>query len=218
MKIAYLGAGTWGFALAWVLAQNGHEVTVWTRSEEFAKHLQTSRMHPKLEGAPIDANVRFTSDLSKALSGAQVIVESVTCSGFREVFKAVGKIDIPVVITSKGIEQGTGFLLPEVLADIQNVSKYSRVAALSGPSHAEEVLLNKPTAIVSSAYEPSMAELVKTLFTTSSLRIYPNPDLHGVCFGGAVKNIIAIACGITFCATVLRSASAVEFNTAPPLV
>lgn len=197
MKIAYLGAGTWGFALAGILAQNGHEVIVWARNPDLAAFLQKNRVHPKLEGSSISPLVEFTADLEHAVKDADVIVESVTCAGFRSVFEKLGKLSVPVIITSKGIEQGTGFLLPEVLADIQEVEQYPLVAALSGPSHSEEVLLNKPTAVVSSAYTKEMADLVVTLFTTPTFRVYPNLDLHGVCFGGAVKNIIAIACGIS---------------------
>ena len=197
MKIAYLGAGTWGFALAGILAENGHDVIVWARNSELVDLLQKTKVHPKLAGSTISPKVEFTTDLDYAVKDAEVIVESVTCAGFRSVFEKLGKLHIPVIITSKGIEQGTGFLLPEVLADIQKVDPYPYVAALSGPSHAEEVLLNKPTAVVSSAYTKEMADLVVTLFTTPTLRVYPNLDLHGVCFGGAVKNIIAIACGIS---------------------
>ncbi len=197
MKIAYLGAGTWGFALASILAQNGHEVVVWTKEEPFAALLQKTRAHPKLPGILIDSSVVFTSDLKKALDGAEVIVESVTSSGVRPVFEAVGKVNIPIILTSKGIEQGTGLLLPEVVSDILGVPNSPLVGCLSGPSHAEEVIQNMPTSVVCAAYDPSLTKLICELFTTPTFRIYPNADIHGVCFGGAMKNIIAIACGIS---------------------
>lgn len=197
MKIAYLGAGTWGFALASILASNGHQVTVWTRDPDFASLLQKTRAHPKLPGFKIGPNVEFTSDLKKALQGAEVIVESVTSAGIRSVFREVGPVHVPIILTSKGIEQGTGFLLPEVISDLLGVRHSPLVGALSGPSHAEEVIQNMPTSIVCSAYDPAITKLICELFTTPTFRIYPNSDLNGVCFGGAMKNIIAIACGIS---------------------
>lgn len=197
MKIGYLGAGTWGFALAYILAANGHELVVWTRDPAFADLLEKTRAHPKLPGAAIAGSVRFTSNLSEALDGAQAIVESVTSSGIRPVFQAVGRIDVPVVVTSKGIEQKTGMLLPEVISDCLGNKESPLVGCLSGPSHAEDIILNMPTSVVCSAYDPTVTKLIQEMFTTPTFRIYPNPDIKGVCFGGAMKNIIAIACGIS---------------------
>jgi glycerol-3-phosphate dehydrogenase (NAD(P)+) len=197
MKIGYLGAGTWGFALAHILASNGHEIVVWTRDSSFAELLQKTKSHPKLPGATIQGAVTFTSDLSQAIDGAEVIVESVTSSGIRPVFKAVGPIHVPVIITSKGIEQKTGLLLPEVVSDCLGTKESSLVGCLSGPSHAEDIILNMPTSVVSSAYDPNVMKLIQELFITPTFRIYPNPDIRGVCFGGAMKNIIAIACGMS---------------------
>jgi glycerol-3-phosphate dehydrogenase (NAD(P)+) len=197
MKIAYLGAGTWGFALASILASNGHQVTVWTREKSHADLLQKTRAHPKLPTFAIHPSVEFTTDLKKTLQGAELIVESVTSSGVRSVFKMLGPIHIPIIITSKGIEQGTGFLLPEVISDILGTAKSPLVGCLSGPSHAEEVIQNMPTSVVGSAYDPQLMKLICELFTTPTFRVYPNGDMHGVCFGGAMKNIIAIACGIS---------------------
>lgn len=197
MKIAYLGAGTWGFALASILAINGHQVTVWTREKSFADLLQKTRVHPKLPGFSMPENVEFTSDLKKTLEGAEAIVESVTSSGIRSVFEKIGPVRIPIILTSKGIEQGTGFLLPEVVSDVLKEPQCPYVGVLSGPSHAEEVIENKPTSVVCSAYDPKVTKLICELFTTPTFRIYPNEDIHGVCFGAAMKNIIAIACGIS---------------------
>lgn len=191
MKIAYLGAGTWGFALACILANNGHSVTVWTRDPSFAELLQKTRIHPKLGQVAAPLSIHFTSDLQKTLQGAEVIVESVTSSGIRSVFEKVGPVSIPVIITSKGIEQKTGLLLPEIL-----VKDAPLVGCLSGPSHAEDVIHNLPASVVCSAYDPHVTKLIQELFTTPTFRIYPNADILGVCFGGAMKNIIAIACGI----------------------
>jgi glycerol-3-phosphate dehydrogenase (NAD(P)+) len=196
MKIGYLGAGTWGFALARVLEMNGHEVIVWTRDPAYAASLESSRVHPKLSAAPIGSKARFTSDMQEAIQGADVIVESVTSSGLRSVFERAGPISVPIILTSKGIEQGTGLLLPEVVSSLLGASDSPLVGALSGPSHAEDLIQNLPTSIVCSSYDPNVMKMIQELFTTPTFRIYPNSDIRGVCFGGAMKNIIAIACGI----------------------
>ncbi len=197
MKICYLGAGTWGVALASILAANGHSVTLWSRDPAHAAFLKEHRVHPKLPGCPIPESVVFTSHLKEALEGAELIAESVTSAGIRSVFHEIGKVNIPIILTSKGIEQKTGFLLPEIISDIQGVSKSPLVGCISGPSHAEEVIQNMPTAVVCSAYDMHLTKLICQLFSTPTLRIYPNADIQGVCFGGAMKNIIAIACGIS---------------------
>jgi glycerol-3-phosphate dehydrogenase (NAD(P)+) len=198
-KIGYLGAGTWGIALASILVENGHSVMAWTRDAEFAELLQRTRQHPKLAGYTFPEGLVFTSDLREAMNGVDVLAESVTSAGLRPVFEEVQKIrriQCPVIITSKGIEQRTGLLLPEVISQIIGVEESPLVGCLTGPSHAEEVIQNLPTSVVCSAYEPSIMTLIKDLFTTPTFRIYPNADIRGVSFGGAMKNVIAIACGI----------------------
>jgi glycerol-3-phosphate dehydrogenase (NAD(P)+) len=196
MLIGYLGAGTWGFALATVLANNGHKVTMWTRDQAFADLLEKGRIHPKLSGIEAPAGIHFTSDLKKAVHRADVIVESVTSSGIRPVFSLAGKLHVPIIITSKGIEQGTGLLLPEVVCSVLGKEESPLVGVLSGPSHAEDIIMNLPTSVVCSGYEAGLMKTIQELFTTPTFRIYPNADIRGVCFGGAMKNIIAIACGI----------------------
>ncbi|MBF8262813.1 MAG: hypothetical protein HW387_478 [Parachlamydiales bacterium] len=197
--IAYLGAGTWGFSLASLLANNHHRVTVWTRDLTLAALLQQTRSNPNLPQSKAPDSIRFTSNLQEALTGAEIIVESVTSSGIRPVFQEVlslRDIDIPVILTSKGIEQGTGNLLPEVIAELIGVEDSPLIGCLSGPSLAGEVICNRPTSVVCSAYDAELMKTIHELFTTPTFRIYPNADIRGVCFGGAMKNIIAIACGI----------------------
>ena len=199
MKICYLGAGTWGIALAAILVENGHEVTLWSRNRDAARKLELTRQHPKLPNYTLPEALRISSDLQSALVGAEAIVESVTSSGIRSTFQSIlelGPIYCPIILTSKGIEQGTGYLLPEVVSDLLGVKESPLVGCLSGPSHAEEVIQNLPTSVVCSAYESSVTQLIHKLFSSPSFRIYPNSDIRGVSFGGAMKNIIAIACGI----------------------
>jgi glycerol-3-phosphate dehydrogenase (NAD(P)+) len=199
-KIGYLGAGTWGIALASILASKGHRVIAWTREPGFAEELQRTRKHPKLLDFIIPEGIRFTDSLQEALEGAEILVESVTSSGIRPVFQEVfgaGVRDVPIVVTSKGIEQGTGLLLPEVISALLGEEESRWVGCLSGPSHAEEVIRNLPTSVVSSAYDLGLMRDIQELFNTPTFRVYPNSDIRGVCFGGALKNIIAIACGIS---------------------
>lgn len=199
MKIGYLGAGTWGFALASLLSSKGHEVVLWTTREDFAQTLQKTRIHPKLPPVMADPRLRFTSDLREAVDGAEILIESVTSKGIRPVFEqvmAIGPVNVPIVLTSKGIEQGTGLLLPEMLVSMLGEDKRGLVGCLSGPSLAEEVVRSFPTSVVAASYDPALMHQIVDLFTTPCFRVYPNADIHGVAFGGAVKNIIAIACGI----------------------
>lgn len=193
-KIGYLGAGTWGFALSALLGSKGHAVTVWTRDGELASLLQKTRAHPKLGQSFAPETVRFTSNLQEAIDGAEVLVESVTGSGMRSVFERIGKVEVPVILTSKGIEQGSGLLLPEVAAQF---FPKPLVGILSGPSLADEVVKHLPTSVVCSAYDLDVMKLIHELFVTPTFRIYPNEDINGVAFGGAMKNVIGIACGIS---------------------
>ncbi len=200
MKICYLGAGTWGFCLASLLAEKGNDVKLWTKRDDFAKLLAKTREHPKLPRYEAHKYVTPTSDLATALKDADFIVESVTSIGVRPVFEQIKTLsggNRPIVITSKGIEQNSCLLLPEVLLDIFGDSARKYIGCLSGPSHAEEVIEKLPTSIVCSAYESDVMRQIHDLFSTPFFRVYPNGDINGVAFGGAMKNIIAIACGIS---------------------
>lgn len=200
MKIGYLGAGTWGFCLASLLASKGHEVVLWTKQPEFAKLLAKKRQHPKLPDYTAEEGVSFTSNLEEALVGIDFLVESVTSMGIRPVFEqivALGNVKCPVVVTSKGIEQKSGLLLPEVVVNVLGLNHRKLIGCLSGPSHAEEVIAKLPTSIVCSAYDPHLMLQIHDLFSTPFFRIYPNADINGVAFGGSMKNIIAIASGIS---------------------
>ena len=200
MRIGYLGAGSWGFALAGLLASKGHQVVLWTGNSEFAKTLNKKKEHPKLPHYKAGDNLRVTSDLQEALSQAEFLVESVTAMGIRPVFEQIlsaGQVECPIVITSKGIEQNSGLLLPEVILEVMGEKARKFIGCLSGPSHAEEVVQKLPTSVVSASYDPELMSHIAQVFSTPFFRVYPNSDLNGVAFGGAMKNIIAIACGIS---------------------
>lgn len=200
MRIGYLGAGTWGFALASLLASKGHRVSLWTANVDFAKTLAKKREHPKLPHFKAHEGVSFTSELKETIESAEMIIESVTSMGIRPVFEqvlALNSLSCPVVITSKGIEQNSGLLLPEVVTEVLGEEYKNFIGCLSGPSHAEEVIQRLPTSVVSASYDPHLMHQIADVFATPFFRVYPNADINGVAFGGAMKNIIAIACGIS---------------------
>jgi len=200
MKVGYLGGGAWGFALATLLAANGHHVTLWTSKPEFAGQLKKNRHHPKLPKCNVDEKLTFTSHLPEALDQADILVESVTAKGLRSVLGKIldlDALDSPLVLTSKGIEQETGLLLPEVVLEMAGEEYRNKIGCLTGPSLAEEVIRQLPTSVVSSSYDKKLMLTIRDLFNSPYFRVYPNSDLHGACFGGAMKNIMAIACGIS---------------------
>lgn len=199
-KIGYLGSGTWGFCLANLLALKGYEVILWSNNPRFNQLLQKERKHPNLPGHQANDNLIFTSELDEALEGIDLLAEAVTSAGVRPVFERVARISspkCPIVLTSKGIEQNSGLLLTEVLVNVLGEGSRSVVGCLSGPSHAEEVIKDIPTSVVCSAYDVDALLQIRDIFATPTFRVYPNSDINGVQFGGAMKNIIAIACGIS---------------------
>lgn len=200
MKIAYLGSGTWGFALAKLLASKGYDVTIWTLQESLASRMNGGGDHPKLPGFHAKGAMRWTTKLEEALEGAEMVCEGVTSGGIRPVFGQVAKVgapQCPIVLTSKGIEQNTGLLLTDVVVEELGEEYRKWVGCVSGPSHAEEVVRGLPTSVVASAYDEKIAHQIQEAFTTDRFRVYPNADINGVEFGGAMKNICAIACGIS---------------------
>jgi len=200
MKIGYLGAGSWGFCLASLLASKGYDVMVWTVKPDLAKQLNETREHPFLPGHQSKGKMHFTADLKEVLKHAEFLVESVTSAGIRPVFEQIKQIAIPkcpIVLTSKGIEQNTGLILPEVVIEVLGENIRSQVGFVSGPSYAAEVIRGLPTSVVASAYDPDVMKHVCEVFSTNTFRVYPNQDILGVAYGGALKNVIAIACGIS---------------------
>lgn len=200
MKICYLGAGSWGFCLAYLLASKGYKVTVWTGNQTLCDRLNDFHEHPTLPGQVPHENMSFTTDLARALQGADMIVESVTSKGVRPIFHKIRDIGIPkvpIVLTSKGIEQNSGLILPEVALEVLGEDSKKLIAMVSGPSFATEVIRGLPTSVVASAWDKKVMDETCDAFTTDTFRVYPNQDLIGVAYGGALKNIIAIACGIS---------------------
>lgn len=200
MKIGYLGAGAWGFCLANLLAVKGYEVKLWTGNLCLAEALKRGESHPKLLDHQAEENLVLTTDLEEAISDVDLIIESVTSKGLRPVLEQIKKLGLigpPIVLTSKGIEQGSGLLMCEVALEVLGEAYKDGIGCISGPSLAKEVMNKLPTSVVASAYSYSLMMLICDVFTTPYFRVYPNDDMRGVCFGGAMKNIIAIACSLS---------------------
>ncbi len=200
MKIACLGAGAWGFCLAYLLIEKGYDVKIWTGNLTLAKLLERGDRHPKLPSHSAAQLPRMTTDLKEALADVELVVESVTSKGLRPVLNQVVGTGQPLpelVITSKGIEQDSGLLLSEVALEVLGPEAKQRIGCLSGPSLADEVMQKLPASVVCAAYDEKMMLRIAKVFATPYFRVYPNADMKGVSFGGAMKNIIAIACAIS---------------------
>jgi glycerol-3-phosphate dehydrogenase (NAD(P)+) len=200
MRITFLGSGAWASALATLLCRNGHRVTMWSQQPELAHLINQTHIHPRLPQLPLNPALHCTADWDEALAGAEIICEAVTSAGVRPVFHRLNQCaarQLPIIMTSKGIEQHSCLLLPEVVQEILGPGSREQIALLSGPSYAEEVLRGVPTTVVATGYSGKMRELTGQLFGSPVMRIYPNADLCGVAIGGALKNVIAIAAGIS---------------------
>lgn len=198
-KVAVVGAGAWGTALAKVLGDKGLDVRLWTRREDHAVAIREAGENTRyLPGARLPANIVATSSLPEAILGAEVILLVVPSHAFRETLVAARDSIAPgavLVSATKGIENDTLMLMGEVAEDVLGKEVASRFAVLSGPSFAKEVAAGIPTNIVVAARDPELAADVQRLFATDRLRVYSSDDVAGVEVGGALKNVIAIAAG-----------------------
>jgi glycerol-3-phosphate dehydrogenase (NAD(P)+) len=200
-RVAVVGAGAWGTALAGVLAGDGKDVALWSFEPDVVKQIQEGRENRTyLSGVSLPAALRATGDLHGALADADFVV-SVTPSQFvRSVMAGAArslKPDAVVVSASKGIETSTLKRMDEVLAETLGEDIAERFAVLSGPSFAAEVAREEPTAVVAASRSAEVAERVQALFQTRFFRVYTNADVVGVELGGALKNVIALAAGVT---------------------
>lgn len=199
MRIAIVGAGSWGTALAQTLALAGGDrhVVLWDRTDSVAAAIAATRHNPRyLREIELDQDIEVTSDLGGALTGAGVVVLAVPTSAMRDVARhARSDLDAGAVVVSaaKGFEESSGSTMSEVLAGVLGAS--ARITALSGPNIAVEIARGLPAAGVV-AGEASCAALVRDLFAGSRYRAYSTEDMVGVEYAGALKNIIAIAAGI----------------------
>ncbi len=196
-KISVLGAGTWGTALAILLSNNSHEVTIWTIIEKEAQMLSEHRGEIKnLPGAQLPENVKVTMNLEEACNDKDLLVMAVASPYIRSTSKLASpfvKEGQKIVNVSKGIEDVTLRTLSEVISE---EIPQADVAVLSGPSHAEEVSRGVPTTIVVGAKTKETARFIQDTFMTDVFRVYTSPDITGIELGGSLKNVIALAAGI----------------------
>ncbi len=194
MNVTVLGAGAWGTALALVLHHNRHGVTLWGHDPERLRRIaETGRNDPALPGIDIPRDWRLEPDLHASVAGADLVLIAVPSRAFRGVASRVTHLRCPVVTATKGIEDATGLTMGGVLAELL---PHGAPTALSGPSFAIEVARGAPTAVVAASTDAATAEFVQTVFHRPEFRVYRSTDRLGVEFGGALKNVIAIAAGV----------------------
>ncbi|MEO7297725.1 MAG: NAD(P)H-dependent glycerol-3-phosphate dehydrogenase [Verrucomicrobiota bacterium] len=195
MKIVVIGAGAWGTALANLLCENQHEVKLWGHDkihlEEVAK---TRRNKSRLPGIELSRDLKFESDLSKAVPQSECAIIAVPSRFFREIISQFPHYEGMAVSVTKGIEYDTGLTMSGVLS---SVMPRASASSLSGPTLALEVARNIPAAIVVASHDNAVAQAVQTLFLRPTFRVYTSTDLLGVELGGALKNVIAIAAGMS---------------------
>lgn len=199
MKVTVLGAGSWGTTLALVLNQNNHLVTCWSFDKNDIEAIKKSKENKKfLPGITIPDSINFSNDLQASINSAEVIIVAIPSHAVRSVVQSIdlsAKKDLIWVNVAKGIENQTLLRVSQVIEEVGQVSS-ENIGVLFGPSHAEEVSREIPTAIVSASKSQETATLVQNLFMTPYFRVYANLDIVGVELGGALKNIIAVAAGI----------------------
>lgn len=197
-RIGILGAGTWGIALAKMLAESGKDVTVWSAIEKEIEDLKNACEHPKLKGIILPKNIKYTTSLEDVCKDKMIIVFAVPSVFIRDIASRVSHyiVDNQIIVNvAKGMESNTLMTLSEVILDeIKNDT--IKIVVLSGPTHAEEVANQLPTTLVSASKELACAEIIQKYFTCSYMRIYTNTDVKGVEVSGTMKNIIALATGI----------------------
>ncbi|MDH5491896.1 MAG: NAD(P)H-dependent glycerol-3-phosphate dehydrogenase, partial [Myxococcales bacterium] len=199
-RIAVLGAGSWGTALAKLLAEKGYPTRLWARRAELAELIErTHQNEAYLPGFELPANLHATSDLGEALEGASLVLSVIPTHGLRATLEEAAPLIPPgAIVTSatKGIENESLDWISTIFEAHLDPSRHAALTYLSGPSFAREVAAGLPTAVSIAASDPSSAARAQKLFTTDRFRVYTTRDVIGVELGGALKNVIAIAAGI----------------------
>ena len=195
MKVAVVGSGAWGTALAIRLCKNGHDVTMWTYEKELIPQMNETHRNPRLPVAVLPENLVISGDYG-CVTGCKLVVMASPSFPARSVCRGVTPYldaDAVLVSVTKGLEAGTHMRMSEVVA--QETGR--EVVALTGPSHAEEVAINVPTGLLAACANQEMAEFVQDAFMADTLRVYTSPDAVGAELGAALKNVIALCAGIT---------------------
>ena len=198
-KIAVIGGGSWGTTLAGLLAEKGHDTSLWVFEEDLAQRMQTAKVNDiYLPGHTLPASLKVTHKLDKAVTGADIVLMVTPSHVLRGVLTQLApsvRNDACFVCASKGIENDTLLTMHEVMEDVLPKEFHGRIACISGPSFAKEVCQKMPTAVSVACRDPQVALRVQAAFNTQYFRVYTNPDVTGVELGGALKNVIAIAAG-----------------------
>ena len=196
MKAVVLGSGGWGTALSLVLCDNGHETWLWSHNPAKAAEMAETRQNPLLKGVGLPDSLHITSDLS-CLEGADMVVSAPPSFAVRETGKKMApwlRPEAILVTVSKGIERDTNLRMSQVLQEV--TGNICKVVALSGPSHAEEVGIRMPTGCVSACPDRAAARFVQDAFMNDYFRVYTSYDIVGVELAAALKNVVALSCGI----------------------
>ncbi|MGD2045919.1 MAG: NAD(P)H-dependent glycerol-3-phosphate dehydrogenase [Gemmatimonadota bacterium] len=199
-RCTVVGSGAWGTALATVLTQKGHDVTIWSFEDEVAASINAGGGNPYLADIALPSGLKADTDLARALEGAELVVSATPSQFVRGVMERAAphvSSDAILVSASKGIELHTLLRMDQVLGEILPDSVMGRFCVLSGPSFAAEVAQGAPTAVVVACRDESVAVRARDLFLTPTFRVYTNTDVVGVELGGALKNVVALAAGAT---------------------
>lgn len=200
MKTSVIGAGSWGTALAQVLADNNVATYLWVRRPEVAEEIRKDRENKRyLPGAALSKDIHVSEDLERVVEDSQIVVMAVPSHAMAPMAREVGRYlraDAIVVSATKGLEIGTFRRMSQVLSQELPASAEKNIAVISGPSHAEEVVAGLPTTIVAASDMKQVAQRVQDAFMNGYFRVYTNPDVAGVELGGALKNTIALCSGI----------------------
>ena len=200
MNFAVIGAGSWGTAIAQLLAENGHQVKLWALEEEVATGINKEHTNPiYLLSARLHENIFASTRMEDVLEDTHAVAIVTPSQFLRNIAKEIAphlSSDTPVVICSKGAEEKTGALANQVL--VEEVGNQNRIAVLSGPTHAEEVIKGVPTAATCASSSSEIAEFFQNQFSSDNFRVYTSNDVDGVEICAAFKNVIAICVGISY--------------------
>lgn len=200
-NVSVFGTGSWGTALANVLADNGHNCLMWGKTETTIRALNEQHTnHKYLPETQLNKSLKATTELKQAVLHAEILILAVPTKAIRSVTAQINEVsDAPKIIihVSKGIEPLTFKRISEMIEEEMDAALLKGVGVLSGPSHAEEVAVKQPTTVAVASKDISVARIAQDLFMNEYFRVYTNDDLIGVEIGGALKNIIALAAGIT---------------------
>lgn len=200
-KVSVIGAGSWGTAIAFVLAENGHDCLLWARRQEQVDEINEQKTNQAyLPNIALPKNLQATTSLEKAATHGEVIVIAVPTKGVRSICQSLQEImtnEKLFVHVSKGIEPDSHKRISEMIAEEITPNKRRGIVVLSGPSHAEEVVEHHPTTVTAASEDEQVAKEIQDLFMNHYFRVYTNPDIIGVEIGAALKNVIALGAGVS---------------------